>query len=80
MTILDDLYEEDHFGLVIFDNEIETWRPALSKATKENINEAKKYVSHITARHSKNCFFRTVQLLLHFSLFEKIILIGLWWT
>lgn len=61
MTILDDLYEEDHFGLVIFDDEIETWRPSLSKATKANIKEAKKYVRHITARHckflkSKICF------------------------
>ncbi|KAM9443645.1 inter-alpha-trypsin inhibitor heavy chain H3 isoform 1-T1 [Clarias gariepinus] len=50
LTILDDLYEEDHFGLVIFDNEIETWRPSLTKATKENIKEAKKYVRSITAR------------------------------
>lgn len=53
MTILDDLYEEDHFGLVIFDDKIETWRPSLSKATKENIEEAKKYVKRITARFSK---------------------------
>ncbi|KAF4093629.1 hypothetical protein AMELA_G00004010 [Ameiurus melas] len=51
LTILDDLYEEDHFGLVIFDDEIETWRPSLSKATKENIKEAKQYVRHIRARH-----------------------------
>ncbi|XP_060766436.1 inter-alpha-trypsin inhibitor heavy chain H3 isoform X2 [Neoarius graeffei] len=50
LTILDDLYEEDHFGLVIFDDKIETWRPSLSKATKENIEEAKKYVKRITAR------------------------------
>lgn len=54
MTILDDLYEEDHFGLVIFDSEIETWRPSLTKATKENIKEAKKYVRSITARSSKS--------------------------
>ncbi|XP_027032099.1 inter-alpha-trypsin inhibitor heavy chain H3-like [Tachysurus fulvidraco] len=49
LTILDDLYEEDHFGLVIFDDEIESWRPSLIKATKENIQEAKKYVRKITA-------------------------------
>ncbi|KAF7693409.1 inter-alpha-trypsin inhibitor heavy chain H3-like isoform X1 [Silurus meridionalis] len=51
ITILDDLYEEDHFGLIIFDDEIERWRPSLSKATKENIKEAKKYVKSIRARH-----------------------------
>ncbi|XP_076845336.1 inter-alpha-trypsin inhibitor heavy chain H3 isoform X2 [Brachyhypopomus gauderio] len=51
LTILDDLYEEDHFGLVTFDDEIELWRPSLSKATPTNIKEAKQFVSSITARH-----------------------------
>ncbi|XP_058229130.1 inter-alpha-trypsin inhibitor heavy chain H3-like [Hemibagrus wyckioides] len=50
LTILDDLYEEDHFGLVIFDDEIESWRPSLSKATNENIQEAKEYVKSVAAR------------------------------
>ncbi|KAK3512824.1 hypothetical protein QTP70_026052 [Hemibagrus guttatus] len=50
-TILDDLYEDDHFGLVIFDDEIESWRPSLSKATNENIQEAKEYVKGVSARH-----------------------------
>ncbi|TSV54872.1 Inter-alpha-trypsin inhibitor heavy chain H3 [Bagarius yarrelli] len=54
LTILDDLYEEDHFGLVIFDDVIESWRPTLHKATKENVKEAKKYVSSITARYMTN--------------------------
>ncbi|KAI4876006.1 hypothetical protein NFI96_024421, partial [Prochilodus magdalenae] len=50
-TILGELYEEDHFGLVTFDDNIELWRPSLSKATQENINEAKEFVKTITARH-----------------------------
>ncbi|XP_062842335.1 inter-alpha-trypsin inhibitor heavy chain H3 [Trichomycterus rosablanca] len=51
LTVLDDLHEEDHFGLVMFDDHIETWRPSLSKATQENKKEAQEFVKDITARH-----------------------------
>ncbi|KAL7843614.1 hypothetical protein AOLI_G00251260 [Acnodon oligacanthus] len=47
LTILDDLYEEDHFGLITFDDKIVKWRPSLSKATKENVNAAKEFVKTI---------------------------------
>uniref|UniRef100_A0A4W4E7W5 Inter-alpha-trypsin inhibitor heavy chain H3 n=1 Tax=Electrophorus electricus TaxID=8005 RepID=A0A4W4E7W5_ELEEL len=50
VTILDDLSEEDHFGLVTFDDKIEFWRPSLSKATPHNVKEAKQFVRSITAR------------------------------
>ncbi|KAG9260600.1 inter-alpha-trypsin inhibitor heavy chain H3 [Astyanax mexicanus] len=50
-TILDDLYQEDYFGLVTFDNTVEFWRQSLSQASEENIKEAKKFVETIKARH-----------------------------
>ncbi|XP_073681767.1 inter-alpha-trypsin inhibitor heavy chain H3 [Garra rufa] len=51
MTILSELYEEDYFGLVTFDDIIESWRPFLSKATSENVTAAKEFVRTIEARH-----------------------------
>ncbi len=53
MTILSELHEDDYFGLVTFDDTIESWRPFLSKATPENVTEAKEFVKTIEARHSK---------------------------
>ncbi|XP_058647943.1 inter-alpha-trypsin inhibitor heavy chain H3 [Onychostoma macrolepis] len=51
MTILSELHEDDYFGLVTFDDTIESWRPFLSKATPENVTEAKEFVKTIEARH-----------------------------
>ncbi|KAK2873981.1 hypothetical protein Q8A67_021134 [Cirrhinus molitorella] len=51
MTILSELYEDDYFGLVTFDDIIESWRPFLSKATAENVTAAKEFVQTIEARH-----------------------------
>ncbi|KTF83311.1 hypothetical protein cypCar_00046394 [Cyprinus carpio] len=53
MTILSELHEDDYFGLVTFDDIIELWRPFLSKATPENVTEAKGFVKTIKARHSQ---------------------------
>lgn len=53
MTILGELHEEDYFGLVTFDDVIESWRSSLSKATPENVTAAKEFVQAIEARHSK---------------------------
>ncbi|KAI7795402.1 putative inter-alpha-trypsin inhibitor heavy chain H3-like, partial [Triplophysa rosa] len=52
VTILSDLHEDDYFGLVTFDDVIESWSPSLNKATPENVAEAKEFVQTITARHS----------------------------
>ncbi|XP_062325554.1 inter-alpha-trypsin inhibitor heavy chain H3a isoform X2 [Osmerus eperlanus] len=46
-TILSDLHEEDFFGLVMFDDKISTWRDSLSKATKQNVTDAKLFVANI---------------------------------
>lgn len=53
MTILSELYEDDYFGLVTFDDTIESWKPFLSKATPENVTAAKEFVQTIEARHCK---------------------------
>ncbi|KAJ8361111.1 hypothetical protein SKAU_G00176360 [Synaphobranchus kaupii] len=54
LTILDDLGEEDHFGIILFDHEIIKMKPSLSKATKENVEDAKIYVRNINSRGSTN--------------------------
>ncbi|XP_072574576.1 inter-alpha-trypsin inhibitor heavy chain H3 [Paramormyrops kingsleyae] len=51
-TILDDLHEDDHFTLILFDNEIKYWKESLVKATEENVIQAKDFVSKIEARWS----------------------------
>lgn len=54
LTILSDLHEEDYFGLVLFDDEIQPWRPSLSKATEDNVAAAKEFVETIKERGSKS--------------------------
>ncbi|KAI4888239.1 hypothetical protein NFI96_031477 [Prochilodus magdalenae] len=47
LTILSDLYQEDHFALIVFEGDINTWRPSLSKAMEENVKAAKEYAKTI---------------------------------
>ncbi|XP_062842242.1 inter-alpha-trypsin inhibitor heavy chain H3a [Trichomycterus rosablanca] len=54
LTILDDLHEEDHFGIVLFSTNVFTWKPSLSKATEETVKEAKDFVKQITADSMTN--------------------------
>ncbi|KAI4873910.1 hypothetical protein NFI96_023976, partial [Prochilodus magdalenae] len=54
LTILSDLYQEDHFALIVFEGDINTWRPSLSKATEENVKAAKEYAKTIKERGSTN--------------------------
>ncbi|RVE72896.1 hypothetical protein OJAV_G00044670 [Oryzias javanicus] len=48
LAILNDIHEEDHFGIVLFDSGIDVWKSTLTKATKENVAEARAYVKQIT--------------------------------
>ncbi|KAK9529423.1 hypothetical protein VZT92_013516 [Zoarces viviparus] len=43
-AILKDLHEEDHFALILFDDEITTWEDSLTKATKGNVKKAIAYI------------------------------------
>ncbi|XP_055040211.2 inter-alpha-trypsin inhibitor heavy chain H3 isoform X1 [Misgurnus anguillicaudatus] len=47
LTILDELPEEDYFALIVFSTTYIVWRNHLSKATQENVEEAKKFVRTI---------------------------------
>ncbi|XP_027135467.1 inter-alpha-trypsin inhibitor heavy chain H3a [Larimichthys crocea] len=49
-TILQDLHEDDHFALILFDSSVISWQESLIKATKENVAEATVYVQKITDR------------------------------
>uniref|UniRef100_A0A096LWR8 Inter-alpha-trypsin inhibitor heavy chain H3 n=1 Tax=Poecilia formosa TaxID=48698 RepID=A0A096LWR8_POEFO len=47
VAILEDLHEDDHFALIQFDSAILSWKESLTKATKENVAEAKNYARSI---------------------------------
>ncbi|KAM3621502.1 uncharacterized protein V6R79_012063 [Siganus canaliculatus] len=48
--ILNDLAEDDFFGLITFDSSIEHWKRELVQATAENLNGAKQFAQRITDR------------------------------
>ncbi|CAI5688675.1 unnamed protein product [Oreochromis niloticus] len=50
LAILQQVHEDDHFAIILFDSVIETWKDSLTKATKENITEAMDYIRRINSR------------------------------
>uniref|UniRef100_A0A4W4EAP3 Inter-alpha-trypsin inhibitor heavy chain H3 n=1 Tax=Electrophorus electricus TaxID=8005 RepID=A0A4W4EAP3_ELEEL len=54
LSILKDLPENDYFGIVIFSNDINVWRPYLSQATPENIQLAQKFIMSLQAGGGTN--------------------------
>ncbi|XP_065096920.1 inter-alpha-trypsin inhibitor heavy chain H3-like isoform X6 [Paramisgurnus dabryanus] len=50
LKILSDLSEDNHFGLITFDHQVDLWKRELIKATKTNLDDAKSFVQEITAR------------------------------
>ncbi|OWK63482.1 Inter-alpha-trypsin inhibitor heavy chain H3 [Lonchura striata] len=54
LKILDDIKEDDFFNIILFDSEISTWKETLIKATPENLDEARKFVQHISAQGLTN--------------------------
>ncbi|XP_075951955.1 inter-alpha-trypsin inhibitor heavy chain H3-like [Anarhichas minor] len=54
VAILKDLHEEDHFALVLFDDEITTWKDSLTKATKGNVEKAIAYIRKLRDNGSTN--------------------------
>ncbi|KAM7006448.1 inter-alpha-trypsin inhibitor heavy chain H3-like [Tautogolabrus adspersus] len=50
IRILNDLAEEDHFGLITFDGSIFHWKRELVQATEENLGSAKTFARQIQAR------------------------------
>ncbi|XP_056323968.1 inter-alpha-trypsin inhibitor heavy chain H3 isoform X2 [Danio aesculapii] len=54
LKILSDLDEDDHFGLITFDSEIDFWKRELLQATKANLENAKSFVKKIQDRGATN--------------------------
>uniref|UniRef100_A0A3Q3C169 Inter-alpha-trypsin inhibitor heavy chain 3 n=1 Tax=Haplochromis burtoni TaxID=8153 RepID=A0A3Q3C169_HAPBU len=50
--ILNDLAEDDHFGLITFDGSILHWKRELVQANSKNLESAKNFASNIQARGS----------------------------
>ncbi|KAG9467757.1 hypothetical protein GDO78_014374, partial [Eleutherodactylus coqui] len=54
IKILSDLPDEDHFGILKFSGRVVKWTDALVKATPDNIQSAKEFVSNIMAQGGTN--------------------------
>uniref|UniRef100_A0A8C7WC66 Inter-alpha-trypsin inhibitor heavy chain H3 n=1 Tax=Oncorhynchus mykiss TaxID=8022 RepID=A0A8C7WC66_ONCMY len=54
LAILNDLAEDDYFGIVLFDSSISTWKESLTKATKENVSKAQQFIQGITVSGTTN--------------------------
>ncbi|XP_018417989.1 PREDICTED: inter-alpha-trypsin inhibitor heavy chain H3-like [Nanorana parkeri] len=54
LKILNDTAEHDYFNFILFDSSISVWKDSLIKATPENVEEAKKYVSAIQSGGATN--------------------------
>ncbi|NXH59783.1 ITIH3 inhibitor, partial [Rhabdornis inornatus] len=54
LKILDDIKEDDYFNFILFDSDISIWKETLIKATPENLDEARKFVRHISAQGMTN--------------------------
>ncbi|XP_039859054.1 inter-alpha-trypsin inhibitor heavy chain H3-like [Simochromis diagramma] len=54
LAILQQVHEDDHFAIILFDSVIETWKDSLTKATKENITEAMDYIRRMRSRGATN--------------------------
>ncbi|XP_024658324.2 inter-alpha-trypsin inhibitor heavy chain H3 [Maylandia zebra] len=54
LAILQQVHEDDHFAIILFDSVIETWKDSLTKATKENITEAMDYIRRMRSRGTTN--------------------------
>ncbi|KAK9406272.1 inter-alpha-trypsin inhibitor heavy chain H3-like [Crotalus adamanteus] len=52
--IVEDLKEEDHFSIILFESSISTWKDNLIQATPENMNQSKEFISHIRASGGTN--------------------------
>lgn len=50
LKILEDLAQDDYFGLIIFDSKVDVWKPELVQATERNLNQAKDFVKRIMDR------------------------------
>ncbi|KAK9406270.1 inter-alpha-trypsin inhibitor heavy chain H3 [Crotalus adamanteus] len=52
--IVEDLKEEDHFNIILFESSVSTWKDNLIQATPKNVNQSKEFISHIRASGGTN--------------------------
>ncbi|MCJ8744185.1 hypothetical protein PDJAM_G00115570 [Pangasius djambal] len=50
LKILGDLAQDDYFGLIVFDSEVDVWKAELLQATERNVKQAKGFVKKINDR------------------------------
>uniref|UniRef100_A0A803U1H4 Inter-alpha-trypsin inhibitor heavy chain H3 n=1 Tax=Anolis carolinensis TaxID=28377 RepID=A0A803U1H4_ANOCA len=48
IKIVEDLKEDDHFNIILFESEVRKWKDGIIKATPENVQEAKYFIGNIT--------------------------------
>uniref|UniRef100_A0A3B3ZXC8 Inter-alpha-trypsin inhibitor heavy chain H3 n=1 Tax=Periophthalmus magnuspinnatus TaxID=409849 RepID=A0A3B3ZXC8_9GOBI len=48
LEILQDLQEQDHFGIITFDHQIMPWQPTMQQATNQTVEEAKRFIRTIS--------------------------------
>ncbi|KAH0630048.1 hypothetical protein JD844_012634 [Phrynosoma platyrhinos] len=52
--IVEDLREDDHFNIILFESSISKWKDGLIKATPENVMEAKEFIANIDTLAATN--------------------------
>ena len=54
LAILQELHEDDYFAIILFDHQIQPWKPSLIKASKDNVAEALAFTRGIDDRGCKH--------------------------
>ncbi|KAJ0023382.1 hypothetical protein NQD34_003281 [Periophthalmus magnuspinnatus] len=54
LEILQDLQEQDHFGIITFDHQIMPWQPTMQQATNQTVEEAKRFIRTISDNGATN--------------------------
>ncbi|XP_047439700.1 inter-alpha-trypsin inhibitor heavy chain H3-like [Mugil cephalus] len=54
VSILNDLHEDDHFAIILFDDKVQYWKNSLTAATKTNVLEAIDYVRKLRESGATN--------------------------
>ncbi|XP_070594764.1 inter-alpha-trypsin inhibitor heavy chain H3-like [Erythrolamprus reginae] len=52
--IVEDLREEDHFNIILFESSASKWKDNLIQATPENVNQSKEFIQQIRASGGTN--------------------------
>uniref|UniRef100_A0AAX7TZA2 Inter-alpha-trypsin inhibitor heavy chain H3 n=1 Tax=Astatotilapia calliptera TaxID=8154 RepID=A0AAX7TZA2_ASTCA len=72
LAILQQVHEDDHFAIILFDSVIETWKDSLTKATKENITEAMDYIRRMSTTNINDAVLTAVNMLVKDRQMERL--------